>query len=216
MRSHRRTTTTPGEAAAIMGICFGLSILLSVNAVASGFPTRPFSDAGLIWLAGTDMLLAFAALVVLYARGYAIATLLPAPTFQGCAIGIGLFVGAWMFGWFLMLPFAGQPEQPVARMMADARLTVPAIVIMAMVNGAFEEVFLLGFLLRGLRGFGLSIALGAMLLVRMLYHMYQGPLGLIWVLGFGAVFGLYFIRTNQLWPPVFAHVLWDIVSFVFG
>jgi membrane protease YdiL (CAAX protease family) len=121
-----------------------------------------------------------------------------------------------MFGWFLMLPFAGQPEQPVARMMADARLTVPAIVIMAMVNGAFEEVFLLGFLLRGLRGFGLSIALGAMLLVRMLYHMYQGPLGLIWVLGFGAVFGLYFIRTNQLWPPVFAHVLWDIVSFVFG
>ena len=198
-----------------MGICFGLSILLSVNAVASGFPTRPFSDSDLTWIAGTDMLTAFSALVVLYARGYAIATLLPTPTLPGCIIGTGLFIGAWMFGWLLMIPFVGQPEQPITHMIRDARLSMPAIVLMAMVNGAFEEVFPLGFLLRGLQRFGLSMALGVMLLVRMLYHTYQGPLGVIWVLGFGAVFGLYFVRTNQLWPPVFAHVLWDIVPFVF-
>jgi CAAX protease family protein len=214
MPPSRRTTTTPGEAAAITGICFGLTIVISINAVASGFPENAITNSGLVWLAGTDLTLGAAALVVLHLRGYAIATLLPAPTLRGCAAGIGLFCGAWAVGWFLVAPFAGQPEQPVARMIEDARVSVPAIVLMAMVNGAFEEVFLLGFLMRGLRGFGLSIALGVMLFVRMLYHLYQGPLGVIWILGFGLTFGVYFMRTNTLWPPVFAHVLWDIVPFV--
>jgi membrane protease YdiL (CAAX protease family) len=214
MRTGRRTVTTPGEAAVIMGICFGLSIVISIHAVLADFPSSPFSDNGLMWLAGTDVLLAFAALVVLFLRGYAIGTLLPVPTLKGCLQGVGLFVAAWIAGLVLTLPFANQPEQPYVHMIEDARVTVPVIVVMAMVNGAFEEVFLLGFLLRGLRGFGLSIALGAMLLVRVLYHLYQGPVGAVWVLAIGLVFGLYFMRTNQLWPPVFAHILWDIVPFL--
>ena len=214
MRTGKRTTTTPGEAAAIVGICFGLYIVLSLNAVASGFPNSPFSNASLVWLAITDAVLAVAALAVLYLREYAIGTLLPAPTLAGSAWGVGLFFAAWIVGWIMVLPFSGQPEQPYVHMMEDARVTVPVMVVMAMVNGAFEEVFLLGFLLRGLRGFGLSVALGAMLLVRVLYHLYQGPLGAVWVLGFGLVFGLYFMRTNRLWPPVFAHILWDIVPFL--
>ena len=85
---------------------------------------------------------------------------------------------------------------------------------MALVNGAFEEVFLLGFLARALRGFGLAIALGVPTLVRVSYHLYQGPLGALWVFAVGLVFALYYARTVQLWPPVFAHVLWDIIPFV--
>jgi len=215
MRTGRRTTTTPGEAAVIVGICFGLSIVVSINAVASGFPSSPFSDSSLISMIGLELVFAFVALVVLYLRGFAIGTLVPAPTLKGCAQGLGLFVAAWIVGAILMLPFASEAEQPYVHMVEDARVTVPVVVIMAMVNGAFEEVFLLGFLMRGLRGFGLSIALGTMLLVRVLYHLYQGPLGAVYILGFGLVFGLYFARTNQLWPPVFAHVLWDIVPFLY-
>ena len=216
MRARQRTTTTPGEAAAIMGICFGYSIVMSFYDVASGFPDRGFSDSGLIWLAGYELVLGAAALGVLYMRGYAIASLIPTPTLMGSILGIGLYLGAWVVGWLLTLPFVGQPEQPVARMMEDARVTMPTVVIIAMVNGAFEEIFLLGFLMRGLRHFGISIALGVMLLVRVLYHLYQGPLGAVWILGFGLVFGLYFARTDRLWPPVFAHILWDIVPFLSG
>src|SRR5690348_5532563 len=119
MRARQRTTTTPGEAAAIMGICFGYSIVMSFYAVASGFPDRGFSDSGLIWLAGSELVLGAAALGVLYMRGYAIASLVPTPTLMGSILGIGLSLGAWGVGWLLMQPFAGQPEQPVARMMED-------------------------------------------------------------------------------------------------
>ena len=100
-------------------------------------------------------------------------------------------------------------------MTREATLTLPANVLMAMVNGTYEEVFLLGFLVRGLRGWGLSSALGTMLLVRVMYHLYQGPIGALWVFGIGLTFGIYYVRSGNLWPPVFAHVLWDIVPFVF-
>ena len=216
MRANKRDTTTPGEAAAVGGICFGYPIVLSTYAVASGFPDRGFSNSGFIWLAGAELVMAAAALGVLYVRGYAIASLLPTPTLKGCVAGAVLFLAGWAAGWLLTMPFAAAPEQPIAHMMEEARVTLPTIVIVAMVNGTYEEVFLLGFLMRGLRQFGLSIALGVMVLVRVLYHLYQGPLGALWVVGVGLTFGLYFARTNRLWPPVFAHVLWDIVPFFSG
>lgn len=50
-------------------------------------------------------------------------------------------------------------------------LTIPSIVLCAMVNGAFEEVFLLGLLVQALRGFSLSLAVGLPLLVRLSYHL---------------------------------------------
>lgn len=98
-------------------------------------------------------------------------------------------------------------------MVVEATLSIPIIVLMAMINGSFEEVFLLGFLLRGLSPYGASVALSVTLLVRLLCHLYQGPIGPIWVMGFGVVLGVYYLRTGNLWPAVFAHILGDIVPF---
>ena len=85
------------------------------------------------------------------------------------------------------------------------------MILVALVNGTFEEVFLLGVLVRGLRGFGLSVAMGLPLMVRVLYHLYQGPAGAAWVASFGVLLTLAYVITRQLWPSVFAHILWDIV-----
>ncbi len=106
-----------------------------------------------------------------------------------------------------------QPEQPIDRIMVDTKLSMSVIVAFALVNGAFEEIFLLGVLVRGLRGFGLSVAMGLPLLVRVMYHLYQGPIGAIMILFFGWVFTVYYVRYGKLWPVVFAHILGDIVPF---
>jgi len=218
--SATRSTTTPFEAAVVIAICFGLSIVTSLQAVAGEFRANAeFSDASLLWLIGTELLLGGLALAFLHLRGFAIARLLPTPTLRGGIAGIGLFFAAWLVGWLLVAPFAlaaGQAEpQPIERMVAQANISMPVLIATAFVNGAFEEVFLLGFLARALRGFGLAIALGVPTLVRLSYHLYQGPLGALWVFAVGLVFALYYARTVQLWPVVFAHVLWDIVPFVF-
>ena len=218
MPAPERTTTTIGEALAVIAICFGLSILASLQAVAAGFPATAgtFSDASLLWLVVTEVVLGAAAIGLLAARRFSVGSLVPQPTVRGCAWGIGLFFAAWLVGWIVVAPFiAEQPPQPIDRMVQEATLSMPVIVLVALINGTFEEVFLLGFLLRGLRRHGLSIGLGVTLLVRVLYHLYQGPIGALWVLAVGLTFGLYYIRFVQLWPPVLAHVLWDIVPFVF-
>lgn len=216
--SAARSTTTLFEAAVVIAICFGLSIVTSLQAVAGGFRAAgEFSDANLLGLVGTELLLGGVALAFLHLRGFAVARLVPTPTLRGGLAGIGLFFAAWLVGWLLVAPFAmlatGQAEQPIERMMAQANISMPVLVATAFVNGAFEEVFLLGFLARALRGFGLAIALGVPTLVRVSYHLYQGPLGALWVFAVGLVFALYYARTVQLWPAVFAHVLWDIVPF---
>jgi membrane protease YdiL (CAAX protease family) len=214
-----RTTTTIGEAATVVAICFGLFILASLQAVAAGFPVvaGAFSNASLLWLMSTELVLGAAALGLLALRGYSVASLIPRPTLSGSVWGVALFCGAWFVAWVFVAPFlSDQPTQPIDLMVQDATPSLDVVVPMALINGTFEEVFLLGFLLRGLRGHGLSFALGISLLVRVLYHLYQGPIGALSVLGIGLAFSLYYIRFAQLWPPVFAHVLFDIVAFVFG
>ncbi len=109
---------------------------------------------------------------------------------------------------------AGQSEQPITDMMRHSTIGAPMVLLLAIVNGTFEEVFLLGFLMRGLKERGLSIALGVMMLVRVSYHLYQGPLGACYVFGVGLVFGLFYARTQRLWPVVLAHMMWDVVPFL--
>jgi membrane protease YdiL (CAAX protease family) len=58
------------------------------------------------------------------------------------------------------------------------------------------------------------VAVGVSLLVRVLYHLYQGPLGAVYVGAFGLVLSLYYVASGKLFPVVLAHALWDIVPFL--
>ena len=69
----RQSTLSIRDALIVSVICFGLSIFWSVRAVLAGFPDAPFSDSGMVWMLGTELVLALAALTFLRARGFDIA-----------------------------------------------------------------------------------------------------------------------------------------------
>jgi membrane protease YdiL (CAAX protease family) len=128
---------------------------------------------------------------------------------------VALYVIAEFAAWVAVSPFAADFDaQPISFIMEKSSVSMAMVVPMAMVNGMYEEVFLLAFLARGLRRYGTSIALGVSLLVRVLYHLYQGPVGAVSVLAFGGVLSVFYLRTGRLFPVVFAHILADIVPFV--
>jgi uncharacterized protein len=208
-----RTTTTPAEALAVVTICFGLMIWQSVHAVVVGFPAHAFTDEGAVWLVTIELTFAAVALLLLRARRFAIGALYPPPSLVGSLQGGGLYLVSWLAAVVVVAPF-GDAAQPIDSMVSQATVSLGVLILLAVVNATFEEVFLLGFLVRGLRGFGLGTAIGVSLLVRALYHLYQGPLGALAVLAFGLVVTLYFVASNKLWPPVFCHMLGDIVPFV--
>lgn len=205
---------TPIEAVCITLLCFGWFILASISAVLAGFPSGRFSNAEFMGLVAHELIVGAVAIAILRHRGHKLSDLLPTPSLKGCGIGIGLYLAAMAAGWIEIIVFSNANDpRPIEQTLAGAAVSMPFVVIMAMVNGLYEETFLLGYLLRGFRSHGASFAMSLSLLVRVLYHLYQGPVGALWVLVVGAIFSTYYLRTRNLWPVVFAHTLADIIPF---
>jgi membrane protease YdiL (CAAX protease family) len=211
------TSLTAGEAAIVAAICFGLPIVGSVQAMLAGFPDTAFHDDEAIRLIVLEAVTAGVALLFLAARRYDVASLVPQPTAVGLAAGIGLYVAVWLVDLALLSPFTTDGvTQPVDRMVAASTMSLATIVVTGAVNGLWEETFMLGVLVRGLRRHGPSISIGVPLLVRVAYHVYQGPAGTVSVLVFGLVLSAWYVRRGTLWPPIVAHAIGDIVPFVWS
>lgn len=207
---HAQVPDTPySEAAVVVALCFGYFILGSTIAVFSQSSAQAFSDNSLLAIVVLELMLGACALGVLYARGYPLRTLLPRPSWSGALIGAALYmltVGCNV----LFTGFASDDlTQPVQRLLEGQR-SMGALLLLSLVNGVYEEVFLMAFLQRGLRRLGGSNAVGVVLLVRMLYHTYQGPLGLLAVAIFGLVVGIYYWRSGRLFPVIVAHIVADV------
>jgi membrane protease YdiL (CAAX protease family) len=207
--------SAPLEALGMVVLCFGwfmISSQASLAAWQSGASASGFSDNILASVMVTELIFGAVAIAVLQARGYPLRTLYPQPSWSGALLGAGLYVGATAVSALAMLLEPHPAGMPVAEMAARTHVSLPVIMLVSIVNGAYEEVFLLGYLMRGLRRYGASTALGITLLVRLLYHTYQGPVGALGVVLFGAVLGIYYQRTGRLFPVVAAHVITDAIA----
>ncbi|HTJ97142.1 MAG TPA: CPBP family intramembrane glutamic endopeptidase [Rhodocyclaceae bacterium] len=213
------------EAFTVTLICFGWAIFSSLEAVAAwsaidaaaGASTASadtFSDGSMISLIIIELIMATIALAFLTSRSYDIRSLLPSPSSNGLVIGAGLYAMALAIFWVLGPLLQHGAAEPIQAMVQGATVSVPTVLVTAIVNGTYEEVFLLGFLARGLERFGTSIALGAPLLIRLLYHLYQGPVAATFVCFVGLLWGLYYLRSGRLFPVVCAHILSDTVPFL--
>ena len=205
-----------GEAVAVVAICFGWFIYASVYAVAAGFPSGgSFNDASLIGVMVTELVFGALALALLRYRGHNLSTLLPSPDWRGCAEGVCLYL-ATIVVWYVVwqaLPSHHYADQPVAKMLTHSHPTLAIIIAVSMVNGLYEETFLVGYLVKGFTTLGAPIALGISALVRLMYHLYQGPDGAVSALVFGLVLSFFYWHFRKLWPVVFAHTLADAVAF---
>lgn len=205
-----KSTLSLAEAGTVAAICFGLFILFALQAAASGYPEAHFSDAGNASIVGLELVLGALALIYLNMRRFDIGSLYPIPTVKDSLLGVGLIL-VILVACVIVVALYHTPGQTERADVSFAGVSALAGVALALVNGTYEEVFLLGVLTRGLRGFGLSVAVGLPLLVRLLYHVYQGPLGLVTVGVAGLGVTLTYLATGRLWPSVFAHILLDLI-----
>ena len=78
-------------------------------------------------------------------------------------------------------------------------------------NPVFEESLYLGYLANALRRWSWPVALGASVALRVVLHLYQGPLAFVYILPLGVLFSTYYLRTGRMWPVVVAHVVMDVL-----
>lgn len=192
----------------------GWFIVQSTAAVLADFPTPVFSDAGLLNITIFEIISLALAGAVLYVRGWRLRDFNLRPSWTGILVGLLLFGATLIFHvgiWDLFKVDA--PEKTfLAEMAVAVSVGLPIALLSSVVNGFYEELFLTGYLLKALQGAGAGVALGVSALVRLSYHLYQGPLGSVSVLVFGLVLTLYYWRYRQLWPVVFAHIFADFAA----
>ncbi|HMS75921.1 CPBP family intramembrane metalloprotease [Gordonia sp. (in: high G+C Gram-positive bacteria)] len=92
----------------------------------------------------------------------------------------------------------------------------PLLILLAIGNGAAEEIVVVAYFITRLRQLGLTAngALASSALLRGGYHLYQGIGAGIGNVVMGLVFGRWYQLTNRVWPLVIAHSVMDIVAFV--
>ena len=96
---------------------------------------------------------------------------------------------------------------------ADPGLRMQLVFLVSVVNGIFEELFVAGYIITSLTARrGMWTAINVSVVVRLLYHLYQGPIGILTVVPMGLLYGYVYSRTRQLWPLIVAHVLLDLVA----
>jgi len=95
----------------------------------------------------------------------------------------------------------------------DPDLSMQLVFLVSVVNGIFEELFVAGYIITSLTARrGVWTAINVSVVVRLLYHLYQGPIGILTVVPMGLLYGYVYSRTRQLWPLMVAHVLLDLVA----
>jgi membrane protease YdiL (CAAX protease family) len=154
------------------------------------------------------------AFVLLWGRGYPLQMLYPQPSWRGALAGVVLCGCVVLADNLVVVLLPQYATTPIAEILASTTVSWSSTIPLAVVNGTYEEIFLLGYLMRGLRRYGASTSLGIALVVRMLYHTYQGPVGVVSVMTVGLIFGLYFQRKGQLFPVVLAHIALDLMPFL--
>lgn len=210
----RQLVLSPVDAFIVVLICFGWYIAHSIDVVAGGWREMRF-DGNAAWdIVVTDLGLAACTLLLLRVRGVRLGGLVPQPSLRGSAVGVALYVAMVIAHVLVTAPFHGYGSDPIVAMTADMRVPVLAALALALVNGTYEELFLLGVLANGLGRFGAAVSVGVPLLVRTSYHLYQGPVAALGVAAIGLVLGLFYQRSRWLWPAIFAHILADALAFV--
>jgi uncharacterized protein len=92
-------------------------------------------------------------------------------------------------------------------------VSFPTIIGICTINSIFEESVVSRYVIRSLENKGPFYAISVSVLLRFLYHVYQGPVAVISVIPLGLVFGFVYWRTRQLWPLILAHSLMNLIAF---
>jgi CAAX protease family protein len=194
------------EFAVVIALAFGLSIVGSLAAALS-YAGRPvnFGDDELAAVIAFEVITAPVIWFLLKHRGWKWSDF--AIHYSNGSTILGIILGVATLGvWYVFEMFAGTPPNfPTAGLLT--------VTVLSIVNPLFEEVLVLAYVVQSMRKrFGLTTAFNVSLAIRLVYHLYQGPLAVIPIAFFGLVVTIVYVRMGRLWPCIVAHAFLDFAA----
>ena len=216
MRVRRFVQSLPlwAEFAFVLAAAQGMFVYSSIRVLLHGTRRLAETDAGQ-WLLATHEAIVFLLIgAFLRARGWTLEHIGLIPGWRDTAIGIVLAglvfaVDRGVYWAFYEL------RSPVMHELMTVHLvyrpfTAVSVAMVVLMNPLYEEVFSAGYLITALKmRFHPAVTIAAGVVLRILYHLYQGPISILHVVPLGVIFGLWYVRTGRLWPLVVAHAALD-------
>lgn len=200
---------------------FGLPIFSSILSLGQPQGAAVFTDAALIGTVVFELLVAAGLVWFLRVREWTLAKVGLRADLRGTLWGLALLLAYYALTVLFQLAAQALPidsNSVIAQIpKTDGRLSMEIVFAVSVVNGVFEEVFVAGYAITALQqARGMWTAINVSTAVRVLYHLYQGPIAFLTIAPLGLLFGYVYARTRQLWPLIVAHVLLDIVGLLYG
>jgi membrane protease YdiL (CAAX protease family) len=202
-------------------LAFGLFVYASVAHALHPQAPAQYSSARLLFLPAMEIILIVGLGFFLRARGWTLRRM--GLTFEPADIGIAvlLFFAAYT-AWAVVFYLALLVAPDIAQGMSDKAPSLIArdipfwiIALASLINPVFEEVFETGYVIGALKRegniwFAINVSVG----IRLLCHLYQGPLGVLSSIPIGLIFAYWYARSGRLWPLIIAHAGMDLLALV--
>lgn len=191
---------------------FGGSALYSIASIGRVSTAPILTDASLIGLLLQEMTLMLVLGVFLRSRDWSLARCGLQISWRLAVEGVGLAfaitAACLVVEWLAVLVDPAITRDAAAvHILGNVSMGVAALV--SIVNPFFEETILCGYVITVLGArYDSWVAINVSTTIRVLCHLYQG-VRVITIIPVGLIFGIYFVRTRQLWPILVAHALLD-------
>jgi membrane protease YdiL (CAAX protease family) len=91
-----------------------------------------------------------------------------------------------------------------------SQLNVALVLLTSIVNAPYEELFLVAFIFRALKGQATSFIIGVSVLLRILPYFMMGPSDCVGILALGIFQAGVYWRYQRIWPLITAHVIFNL------
>lgn len=221
MQKFLRALSPIDEFIIVVVAAFGSFIAINILTVLQAAPKASgaygqISESDFAFLLLFELLVLMLLATFLHARGWTLERVGLGPNLKETISGIALvavteFVASVI--WVVVTLPSPKLQQAEETFSVLSGPFSPALVVaVSVVNPIFEETFLCGYMLSALKErthWWIPVALSVG--VRTLCHLYQGPVGLTFVVPLGIIFACWYLRQGRLWPLIVAHVAFDFI-----
>lgn len=210
-----RSWRARSEFTIVIVLCLGWFLLGSLQALSGDEQSAVLEDDVLRAITKYELTAGLLAALFLWARGWSILDFQISLSWlaTACAIPlvvVDLYLQAIVSA--LLDDVVGGGAQ-LDQLVYSIKVSLHWAITASVVNGAFEELVLVGYVMRRFRVLGFGTALGVSVLLRSMLHFYQGPSGVAGITAMGILFGSYYWFFGRLWTLMLAHMLLDLLAF---
>ncbi len=218
MRNLFKNIPWPVEFAVIVAGAFGLLIINSVYLALNPLHGVPVHSTASLWhMVVQETVITGILGGALWARGWNFTRLGLQSEWTDGLHGLGVAAASYFVCYVAFAALAafapGLATSAAKLQVVPTGLSPWLIAALVVVNSVYEEVFVAGYVITVLKEkTSESIAINVSVALRLLYHLYQGVLGVITIIPIGLIFGYWFAKTGKLWPLIVAHAAINLVS----